>query len=532
MPKGFRVSLQTKILGLVFTIIVAVIILLAGIFAYWEKEETEDKMGQLALQAATTLSFMPTIKEAFEREQPSKIIQPIALHIQKEVGAEFVVVGNKDSIRYAHPDEWKIGRRMVGGDNEKALEDGEYYISKAEGSLGPSLRGKAPIFNDDGEIIGIVSVGFLIEDINSAIFSKLSDIAGMAVAVLMLGAFGSLMLARSIRKDTLGLEPFEISSLYRDREAILSSVKEGIISINQEGIVTMMNPSAMTMLGIDKDTKGMSVQEVFPNTHMLRVLESGVPESDQEMTLNNRVVIVNRKPIFDHDKVVGVVASFRDKTEVREMVNALSEVKRYSEDLRAQTHEYTNKMYVILGLLQLGNYKEATDLIQSEFETSQDQNRILFDQIEDDTVQAILLGKISKASELKVEFIIDEESYLNVIPAHINRSKLVTIIGNIIDNAFEAVADEEQKEVSFFATDVGNEIVVEVSDTGPGIRESMMPYLFMRGFSTKEGEHRGYGLSNVNEIVKDLGGSLEVGESASGGTIFSIFIPKEKGGSS
>ncbi|ARI76408.1 ATP-binding protein [Halobacillus mangrovi] len=532
MSKGFRVSLQTKILGLVFIIIVSVTILLAGIFAYWQKEETEEKMGQLALQAATTVSFMPTIKEAFERENPSKIIQPIALHIQEEVGAEFVVVGNNNSIRYAHPDSWKIGKRMVGGDNEKALKGGEYYISKAKGSLGPSLRGKAPIFNDDGEIIGIVSVGFLIEDINSAFVSKLADIAGVAVAVMMLGALGSFMLARSIQKDTLGLEPFEISSLYRDREAILSSVKEGIISIDQNGLVTMMNPSAMTMLDIEFDTKGKSVEEVFPNTHMLRVLESGLPESDQEMTLNKRVVIVNRKPIFEDGEVVGVVASFRDKTEVREMVNALSEVKRYSEDLRAQTHEYTNKMYVILGLLQLGNYDEATEMIQSEFETSQDQNRILFDQIKDDTVQAILLGKISKASEQKINFTIDEESFLDVIPAHINRSKLVTILGNIIDNAFEAVMDQEEKKVTFFATDVGREIVFEVSDTGPGIRESMMPYLFMRGFSTKEGDQRGFGLSNVDDIVSELGGSLEVGKSESGGTVFSIFIPKEKGGSS
>lgn len=149
-----RVSLRTKILGLVLSLLILVIGILAGVFTYMEKEEVEDNMGQLALQVAGTISFMPSVKQAFEMEDPSEIIQPIALSVQKETGAEFVVVGNADSIRYAHPDEWKIGERMVGGDNERALKNGEYYISKAEGSLGPSLRGKAPVIDDDGDIIG------------------------------------------------------------------------------------------------------------------------------------------------------------------------------------------------------------------------------------------------------------------------------------------------------------------------------------------------------------------------------------------
>ncbi|MBH0230823.1 sensor histidine kinase [Halobacillus yeomjeoni] len=524
-----QVSLKTKISALVITLIVSIVLILSGVFAYWEKRETEEKMGQLALQAATTISFMPAIQKAFDREEPSEVIQPIALSVQKQVGAEFVVVGNEQSVRYAHPDAWKIGKRMVGGDNDRALKNGEYYISKAEGTLGPSLRGKAPIIDESGEIIGIVSVGFLIEDINSAIWSKLMDIAGISVGTLLLGMLGSFALAKSIRKDTMGLEPFQIASLYRDREAILSSIKEGIISIDENGKVSMINQSAIKLLDIDEDTTDKPIKEVFPNTELLRVLDTGVAEMDKEMRLKDRVVIVNRTPIMAEGRVVGVVASFRDKTEVREMVNALSEVKRYSEDLRAQTHEYTNKMHVLLGLLQLQNYEEACSLIESEFVMTQSQNRILFDQIEDDTVQAILLGKLSKASEQKVEFSIDDESSIQGIPAHINRSKLVTILGNVIDNAFEATKNQVDKQVTFFATDVGNELVFEVKDNGPGISEKMIPYLFVRGFSTKEGEHRGFGLANVNEIVEELGGTIELAGSENKGAIFSIFIPKDKG---
>lgn len=529
MGNGIRVSLQTKILGLVITIIVSVILVLAGVFAYWEKEGTEEKMGQLALQAATTMSLMPTVKKAFTAENPSAILQPIAHRIQEEVGAEFVVVGNADSIRYAHPDEWKIGEKMVGGDNEGALVNGEYYISKAEGSLGLSLRGKAPVYNEDGAIVGIVSVGFLIKDINSATIGKLTDIGLISVVVLICGVIGSFLLARSIRKDTLGLEPVQIASIYRDHEAVLSSVKEGIISVDADGIVTMMNQSARKMLAINEDTKGRKIDNVFPNTQMRRVLETGVEERDVEMVLHDKVVIVNRKPIIIDGNVIGVVASFRDKSEVREMVNALSEVKRYSEDLRAQTHEFANQMYVILGFLQLGNVEEAVNLIQSEFQTSKGQNRVLFDQIEDETVQAILLGKISKASEQKITLEINDESSLHRLPDHISRSSLVTIIGNLIDNAFEAVSHSSNKNVSFFATDLGNEIVLEVADSGPGISEEMVSYVFMRGFSTKVGDNRGFGLANLNQIVDDLNGTLEIGESDEGGAVFSVFIPKERG---
>ncbi|KGX88103.1 ATPase [Pontibacillus halophilus JSM 076056 = DSM 19796] len=523
-------SLQTKILGLVISIIVGVVGVLAGVFAYWEKDATEEKMGQMALQAATTMSLMPTVKEAFQASEPSEILQPIALRIQEEVGAEFVVVGNTESIRYAHPDEWKIGKRMVGGDNARALLDGEYYISQATGSLGQSLRGKAPVMDDEGNIVGIISVGFLVEEINTATLDKFYDIAVISVGVLLLGIAGSFLLARSIRRDTLGLEPVQIASLYRDREAILSSVREGIIAIDADGMVTMMNQSAMRMLNSEEETTGKHIEDVFPNTQMIRVLKSGVEERDEEMVLHDNVVIVNRKPIMAEGKVIGVVASFRDKTEVREMVNALSEVKQYSQDLRAQTHEFANQMYVVLGLMQLGNVQEAIDLIQSEFQTSKGQNRVLFDQIEDETVQAILLGKISKASEQKVDFNLHEESSLRELPESISRASLVTILGNIIDNAFEAVSDSEEKWVSLSATDVGNEIVFEVADSGHGILEERLPYLFMRGFSTKSGENRGFGLANVNQIVEELGGTIEVGESSNGGAVFSVFIPKVREG--
>ncbi|CDQ19128.1 Sensor protein CitS [Halobacillus karajensis] len=525
-----KVSLRTKIMGLILSLLIIVIGLLAGVFAYMEKRDVEDQVGQLALQVASTVSFMPTIKEAFDRENPSEIIQPIALSVQRESGAEFIVVGNKHSIRYAHPDEWKIGRRMVGGDNERALNNGEYYISKAEGTLGPSLRGKAPIIGEDGEIIGIVSVGFLLEDVRTIVWNKLENVFGVAVLVLVVGAIGSLLLARSIRKDTLGLEPHEITSFYQTREAILSSIKEGIISIDAQGKVTMINQSAIDLLNLSGGAVGRLITEVFPNTEMLKVLKTGVPTRDDEMILRDKVVIVNRTPITHDGKVAGVVSSFRDKTEVRDMVQALSEVKRHSEGLRSQTHEHANKMYVLLGLLQLGKQEEAVAMIEEEYHMSQKYQTVIFDQIQDETVQAILTGKMSRASEKKINFSIHEESELERMPDHINRADIVTMLGNIIDNAFEAVSQQNVKKVDFFVTDMGEDIVFEVTDNGPGIPDDVYQRLFMRGFSTKKGELRGYGLANVREVIERRSGMMEVTNGEKGGAVFSIFLPKNTRG--
>ena len=524
------VSLQTKILGLIISLILLVTILLTGIIAYLESEETSENIGKRALQVATTISFMPSIKTAFNLDEPEKVIQPIAEKIRKKVDAEFIVIGNAESIRYSHPDPWKLGKHMVGGDNASALVQGEYYTSQAIGSLGPSLRGKAPIFNEQGSIIGIVSVGYLVEDIKSIVFNKLIKISSISLVVLFLGILGGILLARNIRKDTLGLEPYEIASLYRDRNAILLSIKEGIIAIDKKGYITMINHSAKNILGFTDDNRLKKIEDVFHNTKMYETLDSGVGNKDEEMILRDRKVIVNRTPITENNEVVGVVASFRDKTEVNEMLNALSEVRRYSEDLRAQTHEFTNKLYVLSGLLQLEHYDEAIELIQKESSFQLNQNKVILEQIKDKTVQAILLGKISKASEKKVDFHIDENTSLDVVPKHIDMTKLITILGNLIDNAIEAVENNDLKKVTFFATGIGEDIIFDISDNGTGIKEENIEHLFETGFSTKQAFDRGYGLASVKDIVDELHGGIEVYNQNEGGAVFSVFIPKNLNG--
>ncbi|WP_337248154.1 sensor histidine kinase [Bacillus sp. USDA818B3_A] len=504
------------------------ILLMTSFYSYMESKQIEENKGKLALEISKTVSFMPTIINGFGSSNPSKIIQPLAEKIRKETGAEFVVVGNIDGTRYSHPLSSMIGKKMTGGDNEKAILKGEYYISEANGSLGPSIRGKSPILDKNGEVIGVVSVGFLLEDVHQQITKNIIKVLLVSIFALFISFVGSMLLGRNIRKDTMGLEPYEIAALYKEKNAVLHGVKEGILSINRDGFITSMNQPAKNLLQINGSVRHFKVDGLFPSDFLYEVLYTGSPIVDQEVVWKEKTVIVNCTPLFDGPVISGVVASFRDKTEIEQMVNTISEVKSYSEDLRAHTHEYTNKLYVLSGLLQLGEFEEAIAMIQSETQVLEVQNTILFNQIKDSKVQAILLGKLGKASEKKIKFEILAESFLDTLPNHLKFSNLIVILGNLIDNAFEAVSKSDNPTVKFFATDIGSDIIFEVSDNGEGISEVDIPLLFARGFTSKSGDRpRGFGLSNTEDAVVELKGMIEVQSDLEHGTVFTVYLPKQ-----
>lgn len=519
MKKSRKVSLQTKIVSLIIALILFVVLLLAGIFVYIQSVDTKRQVEQLALQTAKSLSFMPAIKEAFQNNKHKSAIQSIAEQVREQAGADYVIIEDRFGVMYSHSNSELIGTKSNNPYNYEALTFGGYYTLEGNGESGPA----APIIVHNGDydqVVGVVTVEFLIKGIESNILSRTKEIILFSLAVLVAGIVGGILLARSIRKDTLGLEPNEIAALYRERSAILLSIKEGIIAIDQNGFITMMNTSAEEMLHVNDDYMQQHISRVLPEFNMERVLEN-----DQEIAFQDKVFILNMTPILENNSTVGVVCSFRDKTELQNLVNTISEVRKYSEDLRAQTHEFTNKLFVLSGLLQLGHYREAIEFIQQESNIHQSQNHILFHQIHDAKVQAILLGKIGTASEKKIDFHIEGDSALHPLPDHIKVSHLITILGNIIDNAFDAVSEREEKSVSFFVTDIGHDIVFEVIDSGAGVPAEKISTIFQKGFSTK-GNNRGYGLANVKEMVDVLGGTIEIQNEKNGGAIFTIYIPK------
>ena len=522
-------KLQTKLILISCSLIFLVITILAVLFQGMFEETMKNQIGERALSVSYAVSNNPLVIDAFKKENPSKWIQPYAEEIRKKTGAHYIVVGNREGVRYSHPLEERIGKKMVGGDNQLALS-GKPSITEATGSLGPAVRGKSPIINNDGEIIGLVSVGFLTDRINEDIWPYKLKILIIGISTLILGIIGSVLIANGVKRATHGLEPKEIGLLYKEKSAILEAIREGVIAVNREGDITLANQTALQMLETENDALiGKNVLKAIPNTRLIDVIASGKSEFDEQMKLGNTKVVANRVPILDdHGKVIGAVATFRNRHELYRLNEELAQVKGYSEGLRAQTHEFSNKLYLISGLIQLGSYQEALDVIAIESNVHQNFTQFIMKRISDPYIGGLLIGKFNRSKEMKVELIIEPSSHFKNLRGEVDRQLLVTIIGNLVDNAIDEVAQctNKVKIVKICLSDFSNQLIIEVEDTGEGIRDSIANRIYQKGFSTK-GPDRGYGLYLIRQSVELLNGELFYERTKADTTLFTVIIPKE-----
>ena len=521
-------TLHGRMLLLMFLLLGALVIITWLMVSMLVSSILEEYIGRNALNVSKTVSLTTVVHEGLKNKNSTQI-QLYAESVRKATGARFVVVGDHEGRRYSHPVPERIGKLMVGGDNPRALERGEAYVSKAVGTLGPSMRGKVPIFANSGKVIGVVSVGYLQETVESVTEGYLQRVLLWVFGLFLLGGIGTWLIARNVKQSIFGLEPVEIARLFRERNAILDSIREGVVAINDKGQVTMLDHEAAKILKIPPESGiGTSIESILPQTRMLEVLKSGEEQFDQEMIIGGIEVIVNRVPIWQNDRVAGVVSSFRRKDEIDRMAQELTQIQEYSEVLRTQTHEYSNKLHTLAGLIQLGSHQEALDLIGRETSGYQELLGTLAETVPEPLLSAIILGKYNRAQELRINFQLDPESRMIDIPKKINREKIVTILGNLLENALEAAQENTsgKRMVQLSMTDFGNDLIFEVEDSGSGIEDESVDLSLQHGFTTKSGTGRGIGLSLVHENLKYLGGHLTVVRSSLGGMRFTIYIPK------
>ncbi|PIC95462.1 ATPase [Sporosarcina sp. P26b] len=521
-------KLQKKILLIVTSLILFLMLLMLTVFVVTDYINLFDRSHTVGLQTAKMLSYMDTVKDGLEeRTDVEKVgdLEAVIEHYSHQVDATFIVIQDKSGRILASPDELQIGDVIPFEDGFKAVVFGANYSMLSNEIIGPSVSSKAPIYNkEENQIIGVVTVGYLISDLQKIVQHRVEKLLLISLIILVLGILISYLLAKSIRKDTFGLEPEQIASFYMERKAILASIDEGIIAVDQLGKITLINTAARSILSISNRRKGDPIESIFPNLPVLTKLDKSVSRSF-EVVYGKKRLVVSSMPLQFEGEQKGALITFRDTTEMMEVVNTLYEVRKYSDDLRAQAHEYTNKLYLISGLLQLGKYEEAIRTIQTEISISDDTNQFIFENIKDAHVQAILFGKVGKASEMKVDFEIDENSSLEQLPEWFGTGALTVILGNLIDNALEEVANYPDGQVSFFALDFGEDVIFEVSDNGKGIPPELQDELFKKGYSTKSSTGRGIGLANVDGAIRVLGGTIQV-TSTEEGTIFSVYIPK------
>lgn len=518
-------------LGLVSALQTALIGAFAG---YYLSNSLYDEIGQRALMVAKTVAASPVIIEGIQQRDIDKLNR-LAERLARTNEALFIVIGDHESIRLAHPNPARIGHSMAdddGDDGRQALIYGQGYIAREHGSLGESMRGKAPVVvPETDEIIGIVSVGYGVDQIETTIEHYNFILYGVVGLVLLVSIFAAIIIAGRFKRAIFGLEPEEIARLFQERDATLQSVKEGIIAINRDGIITTVNRTALETLGLEPDTAlpGKPIQDILPGSDLLSVLESGTPDFDREVWLRNRHMVVNRLPVRQGEDIIGVVASFRLRDEVDRVSRQLTRIQQYADTLRSQAHEYSNKLHTIAGLIQIGADQEALNLIGSEVSEHQTLIHLLLDAVPDPIIAGCLLGKYNRAREMSLQLHIDPDSQMIDVPANLPRDQLVSVLGNLIDNALEATRlhTGEGGKVQLSMTDLGQDLIFEVEDQGAGIPESERQRIFEKGASTKTGEAHGYGLYLVRQFLTRWGGSVTVENLPTSGSRFTLYLPKQ-----
>jgi len=509
--------------------------LIGGVAGYYLSESLYNEIGQRALMVAKTVAASPSVISGIQ-QRDSEALLSLASGMAATNEALFIVIGDHEAIRLAHPSPDRIGRSMAdddGDDGAEALTSGRGYVSRAVGNLGDTVRGKAPVLvPETGEIIGIVSVGYSVAQVGNTIQRYKFILYGLVGLMLLVSILIAVVIAGRFKREIFGLEPEEIARLFEERNATLQSVREGIIAVNREGIITTVNRAALETLGFDTGTSlvGQPIHEVLPDSDLLSVLKTGIPEFDREVWLRNRQMVVNRLPVRQGDEAIGVVASFRLRDELDHVSQQLTRIQQYADTLRSQTHEYSNKLHTIAGLIQIGAHDDALSLIGRETSDHQSLIHLLLEAVPDPVIAGCLLGKYNRAREMGLHLDIDPGSQMTDIPDALPRDQLVSVLGNLIDNALEATRQHagEGGCVMLSMTDLGHELIFEVDDQGVGISDDERERIFEKGVTSKHGsvKQHGYGLYLVRQFLDRWGGSITVERLPDAGSRFTLYLPK------
>ncbi|WP_336245810.1 DcuS/MalK family sensor histidine kinase [Paenibacillus apiarius] len=521
----FRFSLQATIMWLVCGVVALALIVTGYMIERETAKNTEYLVKEKARAIARAIATTPLVADALSRKLPEEGIQRYADHIREQTGMQYVVVMDMNGIRKSHPEPANIGKPFAGGD-EKAVLRGNEYVSYGEGTLGTSLRAFMPVRTDEGTQVGAVAAGISLSSVEQAVMKNRWIIYVGMVLGGVAGIGGALLLARKIKRILFGLEPSEIARVLEERNAMLQSAREGIVAVDQECRITLINEEARRLLdkaGLMKE--GASSEGDGCVLELLRkTLRTGEPILDAELQMQGLTVLANSVPIRVHDTTVGVIATFRDKTEIRRLAERLTGVRLYSDALRAQTHEFMNKLHVILGLVHIRAYERLEGYISEVASRHQKESGIMMHCVSDPVLAAFLLGKKSNARERGLTLEVNELSSLPEPGDAGVTHELITILGNLIDNAMDALSIIEQGKILIGIYYEAGTMTLRVADNGPGIDGEASARIFEQGFTTKGGD-RGFGLSLVQQSVQRLGGSIEVESERGTGAVFMVTIP-------
>ncbi|HAU5612002.1 TPA: sensor histidine kinase DpiB [Citrobacter freundii] len=520
----------------IFLLILVVSVFIIAALAQYFTASFEDYLAahvrDMAMNQAKIIASNESIITAV-KHRDYKRLATIADKLQSGTDFDYVVIGDTNSIRLYHPNPEKIGYPMQ-FTKPGALEKGESYFITGKGSIGMAMRAKTPIFDDDGKIIGVVSIGYLISKIDSWRSDFLLPMAGVFILLLLVLMLLSWFFAAHIRRQMLGMEPKQIARVVRQQEALFSSVYEGLIAVDPDGYITAINRSARKMLGLSSPGRkwlGKPVSEVVQPADFF-TQQIAEKRQDAMVNFNGLSVIANREAIRSGDELLGAIISFRSKDEIATLNAQLTQIKQYVESLRTLRHEHLNWMSTINGLLQMKEYDKVLAMVQGESQAQQQLIDSLRGAFADRQVAGLLFGKVQRARELGLTMTIVPGSQLHQLPEGLDSTEFAAIVGNLLDNAFEASLRTLQgnKVVELYLSDEGDDVIIEVADQGCGVPEALREKIFEQGVSTRTdepGEH-GIGLYLIASYVRRCDGVITLEDNSPCGTLFSLFLPKVK----
>jgi two-component system CitB family sensor kinase len=494
------------------------------------RQQLNAQFERRALAVAQTLASEPSVVDAVLAGRPGGAVQSMATAVQRQTGALFVVITNARGIRYSHPNPRLIGTPVTYDDPEpdatEPFRTGVPWTGLQLGTLGWVAGGKAPLYDSRGRLSGEVSVGFAVSDVSQRLSAELPLLAVFLLIVFAVGVLAALVLSRRLKKQTFGLELDEIAALLQEREAMLHGIKEGVLGYDKAGRVLLANDPARALLGLPPDFLGRTIKEMLPPGRIADVVTGDATGSDLLVLHGDRVLVANRMPIRrNHRQHVGWVVTFQDRTESESLKRELDEAIGLTETLRAQSHEFANRLHTLVGLVELGHYAEAVQFVTDVSAARSKLTDQLVAAIGEPKLAALILAKVSLADERNVRLRVMPDSRVG---QHISDiTGVLTVVGNLIDNAIDAAAHgPDPREVELTLADAESDLLIRVRDSGPGVPHHMREQIFMDGVTTKSsatGARRGLGLALVRQIVEGRGGMIRVGQD--GGAVFTVVLP-------
>jgi sensor histidine kinase regulating citrate/malate metabolism len=506
------------------TMIVLLVVVASVSLAYADARRDQLESARIrSLDIAEAVADAPTVREALRDADPSQVIQPYAEHVRRDTGTDFVVVMALDRTRYSHPDPARIGEPFI-GDLGNAPQ-GEPFTQEYTGTLGRSMRAVVPVrTGPGGEVVALASVGITLDKIDRQIAGQLLPIGLAALAVLAVGAVGAWLISRRLRRLTHGLGAEEITRMYEYYDSVLHAVHEGLLLLDEDDRVQLANDEAARLLAT-VPARGTSVDDLGLPPGLVATLKQGAAGPDEIHLVGDRVLVVNQADARWQDRTVGSVVTLRDHTELQAVSGELDTVRGLADALRSQSHEASNRLHTVVSLIELGRPEEAVEFATEELEAAQLLTDRLVGSVEEPVVAAVLLGKSAQAAERGIDLVIDEATSVAGLP--VEPRDLVTLLGNLLDNAFDAVLESAERTVAVRVVADGTGLDVRVGDSGPGVPPDLATRVFERGWTTKRGEAglgRGLGLALVGQVARKHGGHVDVGVSELGGALFHVRI--------